>query len=191
MRFHICANAARADRTSPPPRTWWVRRAPWRGRHAGLMSAGDRTFLCSLGRSGISVSKREGDGATPASAMRVLAALGRTDRLPVAQRARGLSAILRDLGWCDAPADPNYNRPVRLPFGGGRESMWRKDALYDICLPLDWNFRPRVMGRGSAIFLHLRRPDGGPTQGCVALSLRDMRTLLSRGWRNAVLRVIA
>ena len=58
--------------------------------------------------------------------------------------------------------------------------MWREDRLYDVVGILDYNIRPRVRGRGSAIFLHLARPDLSPTQGCVALGAEDMRRLLSR-----------
>ncbi|TIP33008.1 MAG: hypothetical protein E5X90_08615, partial [Mesorhizobium sp.] len=38
----------------------------------GLLQAGQTVFPCALGRGGISASKREGDGATPLAAMRIL-----------------------------------------------------------------------------------------------------------------------
>ena len=94
--------------------------------------------------------------------------------------------LRRDSAWCDDSGDRNYNRPVRLPYGRSREGMWRDDRLYDIGL-LDYNIRPRVEGRGSAIFFHLAREDLSPTAGCVALKRADMRRLLPRLSRRAVM----
>ena len=36
-------------------------------------------------------------------------------------------------------------------------------------------------GKGSAIFLHLARPDYTPTEGCIALALPDLLTTLAAG----------
>jgi L,D-peptidoglycan transpeptidase YkuD (ErfK/YbiS/YcfS/YnhG family) len=90
-----------------------------------------------------------------------------------------LRRIVRYAGWCDAPCDRNYNRPVGLPYRASAERMWRDDDLYDAVLVLDYNITPRVRGAGSAIFLHIARPGYAPTEGCVAISKRDMRMLLS------------
>ena len=95
-----------------------------------------------------------------------------------------------DLGWCEVPDDRNYNRPVRLPYPVSHEYMQRPDRLYDACLVLDWNIRPRRRGRGSAIFFHLARPDFTPTQGCVAVSARTMARLLPLLSDRTVVRVV-
>jgi L,D-peptidoglycan transpeptidase YkuD (ErfK/YbiS/YcfS/YnhG family) len=44
---------------------------------------------------------------------------------------------------------------------------------------LGHNDDPVVPGLGSAIFLHVARPDFGPTEGCVALPLDDLAALLA------------
>ena len=75
-----------------------------------------------------------------------------------------------DEGWCDAPADRNYNRSVKHPYRASAERLWRADGLYDVLVVLDYNERPRVRGRGSAIFVHVARPDYAPTEGCIALA---------------------
>ena len=93
--------------------------------------------------------------------------------------------IRADLGWCDAPDDANYNRPVRLPFSPSHETMLREDRLYDVCVVLDWNIRPRRRGGGSAIFLHIARPGMKPTEGCIAVSPRTMARLLPLLTRHA------
>ena len=82
------------------------------------------------------------------------------------------------LGWCEVPADRNYNRPVNMPYAASHETMKRGDGLYDYCLVLDWNISPRRRNRGSAIFFHLARPGFTPTQGCVAVTKKVMARLL-------------
>ena len=61
------------------------------------------------------------------------------------------------------------------------EELWRTDGLYDVVGVLGWNDAPVVRGRGSAIFLHVARPDYAPTEGCIALSLADLRRVLAMG----------
>jgi L,D-peptidoglycan transpeptidase YkuD (ErfK/YbiS/YcfS/YnhG family) len=85
-----------------------------------------------------------------------------------------------DDGWCDDPVASRYNRPVRLPFAGSHERMWRQDRLYDLGLVIDYNLRPAHKGRGSAIFIHIMASGKTPTAGCVALHPADLRRLLPR-----------
>ncbi len=166
-----------------------VRAAP-RDRPRGLLVAGGRVIPCALGRSGISAFKREGDGATPRAAMRLIGGYFRPDKGMPRRCALPLAPIDRSDGWCDAPGDANYNRPVRLPFRPGHERMWRADRLYDAVIVLDWNFRRRARNRGSAIFLHVARPGFAPTEGCVAISPAAMRWLLPRLSPRTVLKVV-
>jgi L,D-peptidoglycan transpeptidase YkuD (ErfK/YbiS/YcfS/YnhG family) len=88
--------------------------------------------------------------------------------------------IGRGDGWCEDPADRRYNRPIRVADGNPGDSLWRADHLYDLIVELDHNVRPRVAGRGSAIFVHVARPNFGPTAGCVALTSASLRRLLSQ-----------
>ncbi len=132
----------------------------------------------ALGRAGASVFKREGDGATPLARLRPLFGYYRRDRVWLPPTRLAMTPIRADMGWCDAPLHPAYNRPVRLPFHGGHEMLMREDGLYDICLVLDWNMGARRRHHGSAIFLHLADPNGKPTEGCLAVSRRAMMRLL-------------
>ncbi|GAN78390.1 hypothetical protein Asru_0808_02 [Acidisphaera rubrifaciens HS-AP3] len=84
-------------------------------------------------------------------------------------------------GWCDDPRDAAYNTPVTLPYDASHEALWRADALYDVIGVLGWNDAPVERGRGSAIFLHVARPDYAPTEGCVALAAEDVRAVLAAG----------
>jgi L,D-peptidoglycan transpeptidase YkuD (ErfK/YbiS/YcfS/YnhG family) len=143
---------------------------------------GDRIgpFRAVIGRSGLIAAemKREGDGATPAGAWPVRRALWRPDRLERPDTALVLDSIGPDDGWCDDPADPAYNRPVRLPWPGRHEVMTREDGLYDIVVVLGHNDDPPVPGLGSAIFLHCASPDYKPTEGCIAIARDDLVALL-------------
>ncbi len=134
---------------------------------------------CAIGRGGIGRKQREGDGVTPAGIFPIRKVLYRADRVLRPQTGLPAEEISRDDGWCDAPGDPGYNRPVKLPYPASAESMWREDRLYDVVAILGFNDDPVVDGAGSAIFLHCARDDFGPTEGCVALKLPDLLNALS------------
>jgi L,D-peptidoglycan transpeptidase YkuD (ErfK/YbiS/YcfS/YnhG family) len=146
--------------------------------HRGLIRCGALVLQCALGRSGVRHLKREGDGATPAGRHRVLSLIVRPDRLRPRSSLR-MRALRRNDGWCEDSRHGSYNRPIRLPSSAGHETMWREDRLYDVVGVLDWNFCPRIRGRGSAIFLHLARENFRPTAGCIALNRRDLLLLLA------------
>jgi len=139
----------------------------------------DAAMRAALGRRGVTATKREGDGATPIGRFRLRRACYRPDRVPVPQTALPVRALAPDDGWCDAPDDPLYNRPVRLPYPASCESLWRTDGLYDLLVVLGHNDLPVVPGAGSAIFLHVAAPDATPTAGCVALGRDDLRRLIA------------
>jgi L,D-peptidoglycan transpeptidase YkuD (ErfK/YbiS/YcfS/YnhG family) len=138
-----------------------------------------RQLRCAVGRSGFSVAKQEGDGATPIGAWPMRQLLWREDRLPRPATDLPVRAIAREDGWCDDPGDPAYNQPVRLPFAARHERLWRRDRVYDLIVPLGYNDDPIAPRRGSAIFLHVARQSYEPTEGCVALSRADLLNVLS------------
>jgi L,D-peptidoglycan transpeptidase YkuD (ErfK/YbiS/YcfS/YnhG family) len=149
-------------------------------QHRGVLLAGGLAIPCALGRAGLTRRKREGDGASPAATLRPLVLMHRPDRLRRPHAALPGRALRPFDGWCDDPAHPRYNRPVRLPLAASHERMWREDGLYDVVVDLDWNRRSPRPGRGSAIFLHVARPGLGPTEGCIALPLAALRRLVAR-----------
>ncbi|MCM5559773.1 L,D-transpeptidase [Pleomorphomonas sp. JP5] len=147
----------------------------------GRLVGGGVDMAATIGRSGLTALKREGDGASPLGRFRIVGGFYRPDRFPVRPRAGiPLIPLRHDDGWCDDPTDRNYNRPVRHPYPRSHETMWRADHAYDIVLILDFNLRPRIRGGGSAIFFHLAHADCRPTAGCLALSGPDMLKLLPR-----------
>ena len=166
-----------------------VRRRPGHPTQ-GLLSYGGRTHICALGKGGIKALKREGDGATPLGAMRLVSGWYRPDHVQLRAATLTLSRIATGSGWCDAVNDRNYNRPVELPYPASHESMQRADHLYDLVVVLDFNLRPRRRGGGSAIFLHAARTGLSPTEGCVALPLPVLTRLLPHLSRRTVLTVL-
>ncbi|AAL51247.1 MULTISPECIES: L,D-transpeptidase family protein [Brucella] len=156
----------------------------------GLLVAGNLVLECALGKGGISAFKREGDGATPLARMRLLYGYRRGDKKNLPSSRLRLRRVRPCDGWCDAPGDPNYNRPVQLSHKASHEDMWRKDDLYDVCIVMDWNIAPRRRGCGSAIFFHLARPGYTPTEGCIALKRADMARLLPHLTDRTVIRVL-
>ncbi len=161
------------------------------GGSRGILRFGDRTFSCALGRNGVVSSKVEGDGATPAGTWPLRRVLWRADRLPRPVTLLPTAAIAPADGWCDAPASPAYNRPIRHPFGDSAERLWREDSLYDVIVVLGYNDRPVRPGAGSAIFMHVARPDHAPTEGCIALALPDLLDVLAGLRRAAVVQITA
>ena len=135
---------------------------------------------CAVGRGGIAVKRREGDGITPVGRWAFRELFWRPDRIERPRAILPLKAIEPDDGWCDAPDDPHYNRLVKLPYAASHEEMWRADRLYDLVAVLGYNDDPVVPGLGSAVFLHLARPDYSATQGCVALTLDDALAALAQ-----------
>lgn len=144
----------------------------------GLLRVGANLVECAIGRGGIGVKSREGDGVTPIGRLTILGWLRRTDRWR--SGFAGESGVRPLDGWCDDPGSRNYNRPVRLPSPASCENLWREDHLYDVIGILNFNIRPRAIGRGSAVFFHLAHENLQPTAGCVAVRARDMRHIQHR-----------
>ena len=154
--------------TAPPGATsatlslWQKRGDCWR-RAAGPWTA-------RLGRGGLSARKREGDGATPTGTYRLgTTVYGIAPNPGVRLRYHRLAC---GDWWDEDPRSPTYNRFRHVPcgarpsFGGGSEALWRISPQYRYFAVVEYNARPVVPGRGSAIFLHVAV---GATAGCVSL----------------------
>jgi L,D-peptidoglycan transpeptidase YkuD (ErfK/YbiS/YcfS/YnhG family) len=146
--------------------------------YQGRLTAGNLRLRCAIGKGGVTITKREGDGATPIGRFALRKLWFRAGQGPRPHCGLPMRAIRRTDGWCDAPGHARYNKPVLLPFQASHERMWCDDHVYDVVIEIGWNDRPAVPGRGSAIFFHLARPGYSPTEGCVAISACDMRKLL-------------
>lgn len=153
-------------------------------RRRGWMTLDGRTLPVALGRGGILANKREGDGGTPRGTFRPLRLWWRADRHARPTTKLPVRVIRPDDGWCEDPSDRAYNKAVKLDAASSADRLTRADHLYDFIIEIDHNARPRIAGRGSAVFLHLARPGFTPTAGCVAMTKANMLRLLERIDRN-------
>jgi L,D-peptidoglycan transpeptidase YkuD (ErfK/YbiS/YcfS/YnhG family) len=149
-------------------------------RRQGWLAAGPWRIPVALGRSGIKANKREGDGATPAGRFRAVRLWWRPDRLPRPATRLPVRPIGPADAWCEDPSDRRYNRPIKLRPGETGDRLRRGDSLYDLVIEINHNARPRITGRGSAVFIHVARPHLAPTAGCIAMPTAVLRQLLRR-----------
>ena len=134
----------------------------------------------ALGRGGVKANKFEGDGATPRGSFRLKRLWWRACRHPRPETLLPASRIRPDDGWCEDPGDRHYNQRIKVPPESKADRLARLDNLYDFIIELDHNTRPRIAGRGSAVFVHVARAGFAPTAGCVALRIDTLRRLLAR-----------
>lgn len=146
----------------------------------GTLIADGVAYECRIGREGLATDKREGDLKTPIGSFPMRWCYYRPDKMPTPQTLLPLLEITAADGWCDDAKHALYNQPVTLPFEGSHEKLFRDDGIYDLVIPLGYNDDPVKIGKGSAIFLHIMRPDGVGTEGCVALKREDLLALLPR-----------
>ena len=151
----------------------------------GWATLGDKRWRCTVGAGGVREDKVEGDAATAAGSFPLRRIYFRNDRLVLPKanapdNALPARPINEHDGWCDDPRSPTYNRLVRVPNEWSHEKMWREDGLYDLVVVIGYNTDPPIAGLGSAIFLHVARPDLAPTEGCIAVERDVLAELLRR-----------
>jgi L,D-peptidoglycan transpeptidase YkuD (ErfK/YbiS/YcfS/YnhG family) len=160
-------------------------------RAQGWLASDAAIVPVALGRNGIRANKREGDGATPRGRFRLVRLWWRPDRAPRPATLLPVRRIGPRDAWCEDPRDRRYNRPFIIQAGNTGDRLWRTDRLYDFIVEIDHNTRPRIAGRGSAVFIHVARPGLAPTAGCVALRHDHLRRLLARLGRKTTINIQA
>lgn len=155
--------------------SWAARRQTPRLTPRGLRAFG-RTLPCTIGHTGLTDCKTEGDGATPRGLWHITGCLYRPDRMT--QPTPWAQPIQLGELWSDDPAMPHYNQKCRAAPGSA-EALRRANPLYDLILTTDWN-ATGTPGKGSAIFLHRWRRPGAPTAGCIALHPTQLLWLAQR-----------
>ena len=147
-----------------------------------ILAFGGHDYQCALGKNGAvpDCDGREGDSKTPLGTYKLRYGMYRADRIELPETRLVFWPLREDDGWGDAPNDPAYNRPVRLPYTASAEELWRNSHVYDIIIVLGHNDNPPASNMGSAIFLHIAREGYAPTEGCVAVSREDMLAVVSK-----------
>ena len=133
---------------------------------------------CSIGKSGITRSKKEGDHATPKGTYKLGLLYYRKDRIKLSKCKLRKKIIKKNMGWCDDIKSKKYNQEISFPFNHGAEKLYRKDKIYDLFINIKYNFSPVIKEKGSAIFLHITDGKYRPTKGCVAIAKKDFLKIL-------------
>jgi L,D-peptidoglycan transpeptidase YkuD (ErfK/YbiS/YcfS/YnhG family) len=142
-------------------------------------------YRCSLGKNGATANKMEGDGKTPFGAFQLRRAFYRQDKTSSnnclnTSKYLNCEATQETFGWVDDAADPLYNQFTYLPYSASHEELYLKGSVaYDLMAVIGYNDNPAIPYKGSAIFFHVTSSYGG-TAGCVAVSLPDLQSILSR-----------
>jgi L,D-peptidoglycan transpeptidase YkuD (ErfK/YbiS/YcfS/YnhG family) len=135
---------------------------------------------CAIGKRGITYKKKEGDKKTPSGVFKFNSIFYRKDRVPEIKTSLQKIAIKKNMGWCDDINSNFYNKLIKFPFNYGAEKLWLRDNIYDVIIIINYNIRPVVKKKGSAIFLHIAKKKYTPTRGCIAISKKDMNLLISK-----------
>lgn len=145
---------------------------------------------CSIGKSGISAKKKEGDNKTPRGEFKLKYILYRKDRISNIRTNIKKIEIKKNMGWCDDLRSEKYNKLINFPFEFSAEKLWVQNNTYDIILVIDYNLNPVIKNKGSAIFLHIAKNNYKPTRGCVAISKKDVKFLLSKINKKTKLKIL-
>jgi len=133
---------------------------------------------CSVGKSGLSKLKKEGDLKTPVGVFKLGLLYYRKDRNRSLKCNIKKREIKKNMGWCDDSDSKKYNRQIYLPYKFRTENLFRKDKIYDIFINIKYNYIPTIRHKGSAIFFHLCSKEYKPTKGCIAIQKKDFLKIL-------------
>jgi len=156
----------------------------------GLLKYKNLKFKCALGKAGIGEKKKEGDFITPKGKYKITKVYYRADRIKKIKTNFRLYQIKKNMGWCDDPLSKNYNKLIKLPSIFSYEKLYRKDKLYDLILVLNYNFKPIIKNKGSAIFIHIANKNYKKTMGCIGLKKKDLIFILKDIKKNIIVKII-
>ena len=122
---------------------------------SGYLKYKDLKFRCALGKAGINIKKKEGDNITPIGIYKISKIYYRKDRIKKLFSKFKLIEIKKNMAWCDDSKSKNYNKLIELPSKFTHEKLFRKDEVYDLIIPLNFNTKNIKKDRGSAIFIHV------------------------------------
>ena len=74
----------------------------------------DYKLKCSIGKSGLSHSKKEGDLTTPKGIFRLGPLYYRKDRIKLSKYKIKKRVIKKNMGWCDDSNSKKYNQKIYI-----------------------------------------------------------------------------
>jgi L,D-peptidoglycan transpeptidase YkuD (ErfK/YbiS/YcfS/YnhG family) len=145
-------------------------------------------FKCCIGKKGSTKNKKEGDKKTPIGTFGIENLYFRKDRKKKPLTLLKCIEIKKDMGWCDDICSKKYNKLFKIEKKIKHEKLKRKDNKYDFLIPIKYNFKKPVTGKGSCIFIHLTK-DYKPTAGCIALKEKDFLIVLKLIKKNSKIKI--
>ena len=153
------------------------------------LQIGDFYFPCAIGKNGTSINKIEGDKKTPKGYFGIGNLYYRKDRIKIAKTFIKSIEIKPKMGWCDDINVPEkYNKLIKTNQNINHEKLYRKDNKYDLLIPIKYNTKKRIPGKGSCIFIHLTK-NYKPTAGCIALKKKDFLIMLKIIKKNTKIKI--
>jgi len=135
---------------------------------------------CALGKRGITSKKVEGDKKTPRGTFTLKSIFYRKDRVSKIKSSLLKKKIKKNMGWCDDIRSKYYNKMINFPFNLSAEKLWLKENIYDVVVVINYNLKPVIKEKGSAIFLHIAKKNYQSTNGCIAIKKKDILLLISK-----------
>ena len=146
-------------------------------------------FNCCIGKKGSTINKKEGDKKTPKGIFEIENLYYRRDRIEKPKTLLKCIEIKKEMGWCNDIYFPKkYNKLIKIEKKIKHEKLKRKDKKYDLLIPIKYNFKNPIVGRGSCIFIHLTE-NYKPTAGCVALKKKDFLIMLKLIKKNTKIKI--
>jgi L,D-peptidoglycan transpeptidase YkuD (ErfK/YbiS/YcfS/YnhG family) len=145
----------------------------------GLLRYKNLNFRCALGKAGVGKKRVEGDNITPVGIYKIVKIFYRKDRIKKISSKFKLFSINKNMCWCDDSNSKHYNQLIKLPTNYTHEKLYRRDCVYDLILVLNYNIKPIIKNKGSAIFIHVTK-NYKKTAGCIALKKDHLIKLVSK-----------
>ena len=153
------------------------------------LTYGNYNAKCAIGKRGIGYKRKEGDLITPKGSYKIKYILYRKDRIKKIHSKIKKFVIKKNMGWCDDPKSKNYNKLIKLPSNDNHEKLYIKDNTYDIILILDYNMKPTIKNKGSAIFIHVSKRNFKKTEGCIAIKKNYLLKIIKDLKKNTEVKI--
>ena len=150
----------------------------------------DFKFKCCIGKNGSTKYKKEGDKKTPKGKFQIGHLYFRKDRLEKPLTSLKCVEIKKNMGWCnDIKLPKMYNKFFKIKEKVKHEKLKRRDYKYDLMIPIKYNFKKPITGKGSCIFIHLTK-NYKPTAGCIGLKKKDFIVMLKLINKNTKIKIL-
>ena len=159
-------------------------------KKSGYLKYKNFKFRCALGKAGIKEKKLEGDNITPRGTYRIIKVFYRSDRIKNLTTRITKIKIKKNMGWCDDFKSKDYNKLIKIPFKYSYEKLFRTDHIYDLVILINYNYKPIIRNKGSAIFIHIAKKNYQKTAGCIALKKKHLLKILSNIKKNEKIKII-